>query len=373
MLFFFKRKQIYTFAATRSYAGHSRFSLTKNSFFHHHKLTDFPIRCTIYYFQKLLGSVPDKREAIRLSVYLDVIWLLNLCFDSLLLWLTAIMLKRNIVFWRVIAGAFIGSFLVLLMFTPFSLYAQQPLIKLLFSFLIVLISFGFKRFRYFLENLFTFYFATFMVGGGLIAVHYFLQNEVQITMGVLTTYSLGAGDPVSWLFVLIGFPILWFFSRMRIDGIRDKKMRFDSIVDVLLTLDGVHIPLKGLIDSGNQLYDPLTKTPVMIVEMNEVKAIFPESLIENNKLQNHFDWFNDEQLGKWSYRLRLIPYRAVGKEQQFLLAVKPDRIMICYENQWIEVQKGLVGLNETNLSTDGEYQCIIHPKMVQTGKRLTAS
>lgn len=32
-------------------------SLTKVSAFHHHKLTDFPIRCTIYYFQKLFRVV----------------------------------------------------------------------------------------------------------------------------------------------------------------------------------------------------------------------------------------------------------------------------------------------------------------------------
>lgn len=32
-------------------------SLTKVSAFHHHKLTDFPIRCTIYYFQKLFRAV----------------------------------------------------------------------------------------------------------------------------------------------------------------------------------------------------------------------------------------------------------------------------------------------------------------------------
>ncbi|QPA31969.1 sigma-E processing peptidase SpoIIGA [Thermaerobacillus caldiproteolyticus] len=307
-----------------------------------------------------------------MSVYLDVIWLLNLCFDSLLLWLTAIMLKRNIVFWRIIAGAFIGSLLVLFMFTPFSLYAQQPFIKLLFSFFIVYTAFGFKRFRYFLENVFTFYFATFMVGGGLIAIHYFLQNEVNVSSGVMTTYSMGAGDPVSWLFVLVGFPILWFFSRKRIEGIREKKLRFDSIVDVLLTFDGTHIPLKGLIDSGNQLYDPMTKTPVMIVEIDKVKAIFPERLLTMMSARN-FAWLDDEHLGKWSCRLRLIPYRAVGKEQQFLVAVRPDRIMICYENEWIEVQKGLVGLNEASLSADGEYQCIVHPKMVQTGKRLTAS
>jgi hypothetical protein len=35
-------------------------SLTKISVFHHHKLTDFPIRCTIYYFQKQLVLVKEE-------------------------------------------------------------------------------------------------------------------------------------------------------------------------------------------------------------------------------------------------------------------------------------------------------------------------
>ncbi|WP_027408216.1 sigma-E processing peptidase SpoIIGA [Anoxybacteroides tepidamans] len=308
-----------------------------------------------------------------MTVYLDIVWLLNFCFDGLLLWLTAIMLKRSIVWWRIAVGAFIGSLLVLFMFTPFSPYVQKPIGKLFFSLLIVWASFGFKRFRYFFENLFTFYFATFMVGGGLIAVHYFLQNEVQITNGALTAYSLGAGDPVSWFFVLIGFPLLWLFSRSRINGIREKKMRFDSIVDVVLTFDGHSLLLKGLIDSGNQLYDPITKTPVMIIDADEMKDILPSLLLENIKQQTDFQWLHNEQLGKWAQRLRLIPYRVIGKGQQFMLAVKPDRIVICYEAQRIEVSKGLVGLNEARLSTDGEYQCIVHPKMIQTGRRLTAS
>jgi stage II sporulation protein GA (sporulation sigma-E factor processing peptidase) len=307
-----------------------------------------------------------------LSVYLDIIWLLNLCFDSLLLWLTAIMLKRQIVLWRIVAGALLGSLLVLLMFTPLSFYASHPIIKLAFSFFIVIVTFGFKRFRYFIENLFTFYFATFMVGGGLIAIHYFVKHEVRVVDGVIKTYSSGLGDPISWVFVIVGFPALWYFSRNRIDGIREKKIRFDSIVDVVITFDHVEISLKGLIDSGNQLYDPLTKTPVMIIDMNEVKHILPQSFIENFPLFNNFD-FHKEDMAKWYHRLRVIPYRVVGREQQFLLALKPDRIMIYYENRWLEVTKGLVGLNESSLSTDGEYQCIVHPKMVQTAKVPTAS
>ncbi|EZP77956.1 sigma-E processing peptidase SpoIIGA [Parageobacillus genomosp. 1] len=308
-----------------------------------------------------------------MAVYLDVIWLLNLCFDSLLLWLTAIMLKRDVVWWRVLVGAFIGSLLVVMMFTPFSVYVQHPVIKVLCSFLIVFAAFGFKRIRYFLENLFTFYFATFTVGGGMVAVHYFLQREIDIHRGMLTTYSLGVGDPVSWMFVLVGFPILWFFSRARIAGIREKKLRFEHIVDVVIVFDGRPLSLKGLIDSGNQLYDPISKIPVMIVEKEKVKEVLPEELVQQLRLETSMDWYHHPVFEKWVHRLRIIPYRVVGSEQQFLIAVKPDRIMIFYERQWLEVEKGLIGLNETKLSADGEYECIIHPKMVQTGRKLTAS
>jgi stage II sporulation protein GA (sporulation sigma-E factor processing peptidase) len=111
----------------------------------------------------------------------------------------------------------------------------------------------------------------------------------------------------------------------------------------------------------------------MIVEMNKVKEVLPEELVQHIQLGKSMDWINNEQLENWIHRLRIVPYRVVGSEQQFLVAIKPDRIMIFYEQQWLEIQKGLVGLNETNLSADGEYECIIHPKMVQTGKRLTAS
>ena len=55
-----------------------------------------------------------------MKIYLDVIWLLNFCFDSLLLLLTAFILKRQVKKRRVAAGGFIGSVIVLLMFTPVS-------------------------------------------------------------------------------------------------------------------------------------------------------------------------------------------------------------------------------------------------------------
>lgn len=85
-----------------------------------------------------------------MKIYLDVIWLLNFCFDSLLLLLTAFILKRQVKK-EEYAGGFIGSAIVLLMFTPVSPFVEHPAGKMAFSVVIVLAAFGFKRFRYFFK------------------------------------------------------------------------------------------------------------------------------------------------------------------------------------------------------------------------------
>lgn len=40
------------------------------------------------------------------------------------------------------------------------------------------------------------------------------------------------------------------------------------------------LELAGLIDSGNQLYDPLTKTPVMIMHISSLEHCLPAWLTE---------------------------------------------------------------------------------------------
>ena len=307
-------------------------------------------------------------------IYLDVIWLLNFFFDGLLLYLTALILKRKITIWRLVAGSLLGSLIVILMVSPLSMYATHPVIKLIFSFFIIGIAFGYKRFRFFFQNLVTFYFATFMVGGGMIGVHYFLKYEMEIMNGVLMTNTNQFGNPVSWGFVLLGFPLLWFFTRKQIGEIEMKKIQYDQIAKVVITIENKKIQLKGLIDSGNQLYDPITKSPVLIVDVNKAGEYFPESIIEQSKNMDSFTTDeSDQDMHKWENRVRIIPYRGVGQEHQFLLALKPDEITIFHSNEQIIVKKGLVALNHTILSSDGEYDCIIHPKMLTSSSIQSAS
>ena len=306
-------------------------------------------------------------------IYLDVVWLLNFLFDGLLLLLTAIILKRKVKKIRLIVGALIGSSIVLLMFTPMAAFASHPIVKLIYSIIIVTSTFGYKRFRFFLQGLLTFYFTTFMIGGGMIGVHYFFQYELAITNNVMATNTTGFGSPISWGFVLIGFPLVWYFSKSRIDDIEVKKIHYEEIVQVRIDIEEYSIELQGLIDSGNQLYDPITKTPVMIVDIDKLQSFLPPSIVEKSKSIDTLTSETNDPPHKWESRIRIIPYRGVGQNHEFLVAIKPDLITINHHNEIIKVKKALVGLNHTGLSSDGDYDCIIHPKMLVSSSFQPAS
>lgn len=304
-----------------------------------------------------------------MEVYLDIIWALNFLFDSLLLYLTAIILKRDIRLWRLIAGGLIGSVIILLAVTPINAYSGHPMIKLLFSIFMVLAVFGFKRFRYFMSGLMTFYLVTFLIGGSLIGVHYFIQFDFQLSSTVLFASVKGFGDPISWLFVIIGFPIAWHFSKRKMEGIEMTKIQYDSLVKIIVMINGTDYHFKGLIDSGNQLYDPISKMPVMFISIRNRLSEFPEQLgrIAQNPDKVILD--NESISSEWEHRMRVIPYSVVGQEHQLIIAIKPDGILVEKEGEFYHVERGLVTFTVQQLSADDAFQCIVHTKMLTGTKR----
>ncbi|WML31888.1 sigma-E processing peptidase SpoIIGA [Neobacillus sp. OS1-32] len=296
-------------------------------------------------------------------VYLDIIWLLNFFFDSLLLFLTAIFLKRKIRLWRAALGGFTGSLIILLSFTPLNVYSSHPIAKLLCSLIMVLLTFGYKRFSFFIKALMTLYVSTFLIGGSLIGVHYFLQYDAELTEQVLLSSVKGFGDPISWLFVLIGFPVAWHFSRKNIESMEMTKIHYEQIVVVHLKIENETFTFNGLVDSGNQLYDPLSRLPVMFVSIKHQLETLPGPIrklaVEPDSILMGSDPLPDE----WQDRLRIVPYSVVGQEHQLVAAIRPDNILIEHNGEMVSA-KGLVTFTLQQLSGDDTFQCIVHPKML---------
>jgi len=282
----------------------------------------------------------------------------------MLLWLTAIILKRPVRVWRVIIGGLIGSILIFMSITPFAQYAGSPFVKLGFSIIMVFTVFGFKRFKYFFSNLLTFYFATFLTGGILIGTHYFLNFDFQLNKSVLLASIRGFGDPIGWMFVIFGLPIAWYFAKQRIANFEITKIQYDQLVEVEMHINGLHIVLPGLIDSGNQLQDPISKAPVMVVSTQSIIDLLPNELVE---LAENHERLMDGSIhieSEWYDKIRLIPAKAIGKSHQLLVAYKPDSLHIQTKSGNWNVKKSLISFTNQKLSSDDVFQCIVHPKML---------
>jgi stage II sporulation protein GA (sporulation sigma-E factor processing peptidase) len=322
----------------------------------------------------LFGKDANGRTGVKQSVivYLDIILLLNIAIDTLLLWFTAYFRKERVVWWRILVASGCGSCYLLLFFFPaFSSLYQWP-VKLLLSMLILWIAFGRKRLWPFTQNLIIFYFVAFVFGGGVFALQYFLAPQSEILDGLVVTHNdgFGVGFKPTFAIVLIGFALVFVLGRKSYQAIQEPRRLESFLADVIVSIEGERIICKGLVDTGNHLHEPITRTPVMIVETKLLAHLLPPSLLQYVS-ESGTEWENmnaywEELPPEWQSRVRLIPYRSVSRGMDFLLAIKPDYVRVWQEGLAHETEKVLVGLNPIPLAADGKYQAIVHPDMLTT-------
>ncbi|WP_186306640.1 sigma-E processing peptidase SpoIIGA, partial [Siminovitchia fortis] len=65
-------------------------------------------------------------------------------------------------------------------------------------------------------------------------------------------------------------------------------------------------------DSGNQLYDPISKTPVMIAAVSTFKDQLPEEILQLSDKNNNPIELADKLPEIWSEKMRLIPAKTLG-------------------------------------------------------------
>lgn len=307
----------------------------------------------------------------RLTIYLDVIWLLNFFIDLILLMITQLMVRRHTTYKRLFLGAFIASTLVpLTIFYPNSFFTTVYG-KLTYSLLIVFASFPFRSISSYIQTLLSFYFISFVIGGGLFAVHYLISSPISLTNQGLVTFNQGYGDPVSWLFVICCFPIISYFTKRRLDKYEIEQIKFDHLYRVKITMNGVEKEANGFLDSGNQLIDPLTNYPVIICDEPFMKQWFEEEEWDLLKEANETLMLNtipDSILGK----IHLIPYRGVDGKNQMFISLKPDDVTVLIdEKKKVSIKKVFIGIQFSTLAKDRNYNCLLQPKLFQ-GEKIIA-
>lgn len=231
----------------------------------------------------------------------------------------------------------------------------------------VLSVFGYQRLRVFLIRLLLFYLVSFVLGGGLFGIRYLLESESEILSGIIITHSGGMGGSITWSFLLVGFPFLWFLSGKGLKEIRHKEKKYSYSGEIEAIIGETKISCMGLLDTGNQLYEPITRIPVVIMEVDLFREILPEQLYhvikEQKDVSSDLSFMQVDEL--WLGRIRIIPYRSVSRGMDLLIALRPDVVMVRMPEGTFETKRILIGLNALQLSSEGDYRAIIHPDIVQ--------
>ncbi|UVI32203.1 sigma-E processing peptidase SpoIIGA [Paenibacillus spongiae] len=303
------------------------------------------------------------------AVYVDVLFLMNVLINGSTLLLTAWVRGVRARWWRVLLSASLGAvYAVMLVFPSLNLLFSIPL-KLLFSIMMLLVAFGFGSVQLFLRYIGAFYAVNFAIGGTVFGLQYLLMNgsnRLWDSMWIVNG-NVHTELKLSTAFLLSSVCIGLYIYRSVMVFRKEKALVQTHLAEVCVTIGDRQQRCTGLIDTGNQLYEPLTRTPVMVMEASLWQADLPASWLlgikeaQVDKLIAHMD----ASESAWQDRLRLVPYRGINRGAQFMLAIKPDRVVIEREDETFESTKVLIGLDAGKLVADGAYRAIIHPSLLQ--------
>ncbi len=206
-----------------------------------------------------------------MTIYLDLLFLLNFLIDFLILLTVCIILKRNIKMRRIILASIIGSLSILVLFIDVSNLILF-FYKLILSVIIILVTFGYKDIKYLINNLLYFYSVSIILGGFL----YYLNVEFSYRNIGLVFYNKGLS--INYIFLLTVSPlILYIYTK--------QAKRFKNVYSLNYKVDlylknGKIYNLNGYLDTANNLTEPYKQRAVIIVNDKKlIKEITQENFI----------------------------------------------------------------------------------------------
>ncbi len=267
-------------------------------------------------------------------VYIEYVLLDNLVIDYFLLKAAFSISKTPYKKIRIFLSAVLGAVFALLYPLMQIHTVILTVIKILFGFLLVLISGTFKNAKEYYINSVLFILLTFLTGGAIIGAYSVLgidySSEISIAVMVIPAFAV-----IKSVTAVIKY-------------IYRRKTVLSEIYDCEISVGGSAVSLRGFFDTGNELFDG--DSPVIIVD----KRISKRLLSDISSMM----------------KIKYITLKTVSGEDK-MLSVKSDKISInigdrinVYSNITVCFAKGSVGSG---------YDVILHPALMEGKNELKSA
>lgn len=294
-------------------------------------------------------------------VYAEYVFLENFIMNYIILSLTSKFSKQGVKKVKLIIAASFGALYAFIIFFPSLHFLLSVFMKIACSMLIVIVGFTPYSFKDFFRILGVFYLITLIFGGAGFALFYFTSFNGIISNGIFYITDIS----IKKLLVScgVGYVLIQFCW-----GYIYKQVFKEKIyMNVKIQIEDRTVAIKGMVDTGNSLVDPITHYPVIIVEYDAITDLLPQEIkgiVNQSKTINFNEFTLLLEDSVWMKRIRIIPFKALGTENGLLVGFKPDHVSIEKENHDKNIEEIIIAIYNKKLSRTGEYNALLHPDLV---------
>ena len=297
---------------------------------------------------------------IKITIYIDIIFLENLIMNTIILYATAIILKIKPRTIRVILSSAIGSLYAIITYvTEIQIY-MSVILKSILAIIMIYVAFNPQNIKKMWKQVAIFYLTSFVFGGvTLYLIYYIKPQEVFIKNGVFV------GEYILKV-IMLGAIVAFVTIKISLKIIKTKMNPRDMYCKIKVKLNEKIIETRAMIDTGNLAKEPMTNTPVVIVESTLLEGILPIKILNNleNILGGDFSQISEEMQAKYISKLRCIPFSSLGKQNGMLLGIRADEIQVETEDDKKISNNIILGIYDKSLTKRGEYRALIGIELI---------
>ena len=250
-------------------------------------------------------------------VYLDILFFINLIMNYIVLIVTSsfgsIYTKR----YKIFLGSLFGAIYSVYIFLSNTQIFGNLIFKVLAAVIIVFIAFGKKNLA---KTTILFFVVSFAFAGGIIGIFYLSKNPSYMMINGVPYIDISINVLIStYILCYIGLCVLY-------RGLGKNKITHDNITEINIKIGQNKIRVSAFKDSGNVLFDHITKKPVIIVEGDSLVGIIPKELLFIIK-EDPIDALHFASIIENDIKLRIINYKAVGLKSSMMLILPVDEIL----------------------------------------------
>lgn len=301
---------------------------------------------------------------IETTIYIDVMLATNFFMDLLIIWaagrVAGCIASRR----RLLLGALVGAAYSLTVLFPDCFILHFLPVKIGCSLAMLLVTYYPLKRRTFFVVILNFYLISFAMGGAVIAATY-IFDDAPALIQVINMAGIFRGNINYWLLVialLVAATIGW--GGLTI--LRKRSLQRDLFNTLTISLQDNVVETIALLDTGNQLREPLTNRPVVVVEAALLEDNLPAYLLQVVGGELLLPELVAGVEGEWLERLTLIPYNSVGRQNGLMVGLRPDWVELTTSNGTVRLQDVVLGLSDKPLNKEGKYRALV-PLMVLEG------